>query len=77
MDFYNLCCTDLVLYTCVIVVFTAFVLSGTLLVYDSRYIEEEDGGGLAPFIYKSIFREGEALSFTKIISVFFYLSQTY
>ena len=60
-----------------IVVFTAFALSGTLLVYGSCYIDEEDRGGLAPFVYKSVFREGEALSFPKIISVFYYSSQTY
>ena len=64
MDFYDLRCANSVLYTCVIVVFTAFALSRTLLVYGSCYIEEEDGGGLAPFVYKSVFREGEALSFT-------------
>ena len=51
-------------YTLVIVTFTAFALSGTLLVYGSRYVEEKDGGSLAPFVYKSVFREGEALSFT-------------
>ena len=63
MDFYNLRLVDLVLYACVIVVFMAFALCGTLLVYSSHYIEEEDGGGLAPFVYKSVFHEGEALSF--------------
>ena len=77
MDFYDLTSTDLVLYTCVIVVFMAFALSGTLLVYSSRYVDEEDGGGLAPFVYKSALRDGEALSFAKFISVFFHLSQTY
>ena len=39
-------------------------LSGTLLVYGSRYVDKEDRGGLAPFVYKSELREGEALSFT-------------
>ena len=47
-----------------IVVFTAFALSGTLLVYGSRYVDEEDRDGLGPFVYKSVLREGEALSFT-------------
>ena len=60
-----------------IVVFTAFALSGTLLVYGSRYVDEEDRGSLGPFVYKSVLREGEALSFPKFISVFFYSSQTY
>ena len=64
MDFYDLRYANLVLYACGIVVFMAFALSGTLLVYGSHYVEEEDGGGLAPFVYKSVFREGEALSFT-------------
>ena len=47
-----------------IVVFTALALSGTLLVYGSRYADEEDRDGLDPFVYKSVLREGEALSFT-------------
>ena len=64
MDFYDLRIADLVLYACVIVVFTAFALSRTLWVYSSCYVEEEDGGGLAPFVYKSVLRDGEALSFT-------------
>ena len=76
MDFYVLHCLDLVLYACVIVVFTAFALSRTLLV-TSCYVDKEDGDGLAPFVYKSVLRDGEALSFTKFISVFFYSSQTY
>ena len=76
MDFYVLHCSDLVLYACVIVVFIAFALSRTLLV-TSCYVDEKDGGGLAPFIYKSVLRDNEALSFTKFISVFFYSSQTY
>ena len=59
------------------VVFTAFALSGTLLVYGSHYIDEKDRDGLGPFVYKSVLREGEALSFTKLISVFFYSSQTH
>ena len=41
----------------------AFALSGTLLVYGSRYIDKEERDGLAPFVYKSVLREGEALSF--------------
>ena len=77
MDFYDLRFADLVLYSCVIVVFMAFALSGTLLVYGSRYVEEEDGGGLAPFVYKSVLCDGEALSFIKFISVIFHLSQTH
>ena len=77
MDFYDLCCADLVLYACVIVVSMAFALSGTLLVYGSCYVDKKDGGGLAPFIYKSAFHEGEALSFTKFISVIFHSSQTH
>ena len=39
-------------------------LSGTLLVYGSHYVDEEDRDGLGPFVYKSVLREGEALSFT-------------
>ena len=54
MDFYDSRIVDLVLYTCEIVVFMAFALSRTLLVYSSCYVEEEDGGGLAPFVYKSV-----------------------
>ena len=76
MDFYVLCCLNLVLYACVIVVFMAFALSRTLLV-TSCYVDKKDGGGLAPFVYKSVLHDGEALSFTKITSVFFYSSQTY
>ena len=64
MDFYDSRFADLVLYACGIVVFMAFTLSRTLLVYGSRYVDEEDGGDLAPFVYKSVLREGEALSFT-------------
>ena len=60
-----------------IVVFTAFALSRTLLAYGSCYIDKEDRGGLVPFVYKSVLREGEALSFAKFISVFFHSSQTY
>ena len=41
-----------------------FALSGTLLVYSSCYVDKEDRGGLDPFVYKSVLREGEALSFT-------------
>ena len=47
-----------------IVVFMAFALSGTLLVYGSRYVDKEDRGSLGPFVYKSVLHEGEALSFT-------------
>ena len=39
-------------------------LSGTLLAYGDRYVDEEDRDGLGPFVYKSVLREGEALSFT-------------
>ena len=47
-----------------IVVFMAFALSGTLLVYGSHYIDEKDRGSLGPFVYKSVLCKGEALSFT-------------
>ena len=37
-----------------IVVSMAFALSGTLTIYSSCYIDEEDRGNLDPFIYKSV-----------------------